>query len=402
MELLKEKIQTLSGSIYPEMKAIRRHLHQHPELSKHEFETANFICRFLEKEGIAYTSGVGGNGIVALIKGKNPDKKVIALRADMDALPIIEENAVPYKSMNTGVMHACGHDVHITCLLGASKLLNDLKDNLEGTIKLIFQPSEEEYPGGALMMIKDGVLENPSPLMIFGQHVLPGMQVGKVGMRAGKYMASTDEIYFTVKGRGGHGATPELNIDPIVIAAQIILALQQVVSRIAKPTMPTVFTIGRVIADGRTNVTPSEVKMDGILRTFNEDWRKEAHEKITHIAQTVAKAYGGECEVFVDHGYPFLVNDEKVTALTCKLATEYLGAENVLELDERMTAEDFAYFTQKVPACFYRLGVTDIEGRLKSNLHSSTFDVDEKSIEIGIGLMTWLAVNALNSGDEAN
>jgi amidohydrolase len=236
--------------------------------------------------------------------------------------------------------------------------------------------------------------------MIFGQHVLPNLQVGKVGMRAGKYMASTDEIYFTVKGRGGHGATPELNIDPIVIAAQIIIALQQVVSRIAKPTMPTVFTIGRVIADGRTNVTPSEVKMDGILRTFNEDWRKEAHEKITHIAQNVAKAFGGECEVFVDHGYPFLVNDDKVTAMTHQLASEYLGAENVVDLDERMTAEDFAYFTQKIPACFYRLGVTDSEGRLKSNLHSSTFDVDEKSIETGIGLMTWLAVNALKTGDD--
>ncbi len=400
MELLKEKIRGLAGSIYPEMKAVRRHLHQHPELSKHEFETANFVCRFLEKEGISYTSGVGGNGIVALIKGKNPEKKVIALRADMDALPITEENDVPYKSMNTGVMHACGHDVHTTCLLGASKLLNDLKDDFEGTIKLIFQPSEEEYPGGALMMIKDGVLENPAPVMIFGQHVLPNLEVGKVGMRAGKYMASTDEIYFTVKGRGGHGATPELNIDPIVIAAQIIIALQQIVSRIAKPTMPTVFTIGRVIADGRTNVTPSEVKMDGILRTFNEDWRKEAHEKITHIAQTVAKAYGGECEVFVDHGYPFLVNDDKVTAMTRQLASEYLGSENVVELDERMTAEDFAYFTQKVPACFYRLGVTDSEGRLKSNLHSSTFDVDEQSIEIGVGLMTWLAVNALNSVDD--
>ncbi len=395
MELLKEKIQGLAGSIYPEMKAVRRHLHQHPELSKHEFETADFICRFLEKEGIAYTSGVGGNGIVALIKGKNPDKKVIALRADMDALPIHEENAVSYKSMNAGVMHACGHDVHMTCLLGASKLLNDLKDELEGTIKLIFQPSEEEYPGGALMMIKDGVLEDPAPVMIFGQHVLPGLQAGKVGMKAGKYMASTDEIYFTVKGRGGHGATPELNIDPIVIAAQIILALQQVVSRIAKPIIPTVFTIGRVIADGRTNVTPGEVKMDGILRTFNEDWRKEAHEKIIHIAQNIAKAYGGECDVFVDPGYPFLVNDEEVTAMTRKLATEYLGAENVEELNERMTAEDFAYFTQKVPACFYRLGVSDKDGRFNANLHSATFDVDEKSIETGIGLMTWLAVNAL-------
>jgi len=304
MELLKEKIRALAGSVYPEMTDVRHHLHQHPELSKHEFETAGFICRFLDKVGIAYTSGVGGNGIVALIKGKNPDKKVIGLRADMDALPINEDNDVDYKSVNQGVMHACGHDVHMTCLLGAAKLLHNMKDEFEGTIKLIFQPSEEEYPGGALMMIRDGVLENPAPVMMFGQHVLPGMPAGQVGMKAGKYMASTDEIYFTVKGKGGHGATPELNIDPIVIAAHIILALQQVVSRVAKPTMPTVFSIGRVIADGRTNVIPNEVKMDGILRTFDEVWRKEAHTKITHIAQTVAQAFGGECEVFIDHGYP--------------------------------------------------------------------------------------------------
>ena len=396
MELLKEKIRSQAGTVYPEMIVIRRHLHQHPELSKQEFKTADFICRFLDNEGIEYTSGVGGNGIVALIEGKNPQKKVIGLRADMDALPINEDNDVDYKSVNKGVMHACGHDVHLTCLLGAARLLNNLKNEFEGTIKLIFQPSEEEYPGGALMMIRDGVLENPSPVMMFGQHVLPGMLAGQVGMRSGKYMASTDEIYFTVKGKGGHGATPELNIDPIVIAAHIIIALQQVVSRIAKPIMPTVFSIGRVIADGRTNVIPNEVKMDGILRTFDESWRKEAHIKITHIAQTVALAFGGECEVFIDHGYPFLVNNEEVTNLAHRFAEEYLGSENVLELDERMTSEDFAYFTQQVPSCFYRLGVTDAEGKHTSNLHSSTFDVDEKSIETGIGLMTWLAINALN------
>lgn len=396
MELLKEKIRAQAGIIYPEMTAIRRHLHQHPELSKHEFETADFICQFLDNEGIEYTSGVGGNGIVALIRGRNPTKKVIGLRADMDALPINEDNDVDYKSVKKGVMHACGHDVHMTCLLGAAKLLNNLKDEFEGTIKLIFQPSEEEYPGGALTMIRDGVLENPSPVMMFGQHVLPGMLAGQVGMKAGKYMASTDEIYFTVKGKGGHGAIPELNIDPIVIAAHIILSLQQVVSRIAKPTMPTVFSIGRVIADGCTNVIPNEVKMDGILRTFDETWRQEAHIKITHIAQTVAQAFGGECEVFIDHGYPFLVNNEEVTNLTHRLAEEYLGSENVIELDERMTSEDFAYFTQQVPSCFYRLGVTDPKGKYISNLHSSTFDVDEKSIETGIGLMAWLAVNALN------
>ena len=395
MELFKEKIRAMAGSVYPEMTNIRRHLHQHPELSKHEFETADFICRFLDNVGIEYTSGVGGNGIVALIKGKNPGKKVIGLRADMDALPINEDNDVVYKSVNKGVMHACGHDVHMTCLLGAAKLLYNLKDEFEGTIKLIFQPSEEEYPGGAIMMIRDGVLENPSPAMMFGQHVLPGMPAGQVGMRAGKYMASTDEIYFTVKGKGGHGATPELNIDPIVIAAHIILALQQIVSRVAKPTMPTVFSIGRVIADGRTNVIPNEVKMDGILRTFDEAWRKEAHLKITHIAQTVAQAFGGECEVFIDHGYPYLVNNEEVTSLTRRLSEEYLGAENVIEVGERMTAEDFAYFTQQVPSCFYRLGVTDPEGKFTSNLHSSTFDADEKSIETGVGLMVWLAVNAL-------
>ena len=395
MNPLIKKIKNLSAEFTPEIIDIRRHLHANPELSEKEFKTADFICATLDSYGIPYTRGVGGNGIVAKIEGLQPQTTTLALRADMDALPINELNACDYKSQNPGVMHACGHDVHMASLLGASKILNELRNEFEGTIRLIFQPSEEKFPGGALAMINDGVLKNPVPERIIGQHVLPTLEAGKVGFKPGRYMASTDEIYLTVKGRGGHAATPELNTDTVLMASHIIVALQQVVSRMAPPGIPTVLSFGRFIADGRTNIIPSEVKIDGTFRTFDETWRAKAHEKITKLASGIAESMGGSCEVFIDHGYPFLVNDDQATAQAKALAQQYLGAENVVDLDQRMTAEDFAYYSHIIPACFYRLGVKDPSWETIRNLHTPEFDADERSLETGMGLMAWLALGTM-------
>ncbi len=392
---LKERINSLVSDYYNEVVEIRHHLHAHPELSLQETETAAYISSKLNSYGIEHKTGVAKTGIVGLIKGKNPDSKVVALRADMDALPIIETNNVDYASKNPGVMHACGHDVHMACLLGAAKILQTIKEEFEGSIKLIFQPSEETYPGGAIMMINEGVLENPTPEVIFGQHVFPGLSAGQVGVKPGQYMASTDEVYLIVKGRGGHAATPHLNIDPVVIASHIIIGLQQLVSRFAKPYMPTVLSFGKIIGEGRNNIIPDEVKIDGTLRTFSEEWRAEAHVKITEMASGIAKSMGGDCEVKISKGYPFLVNDDKLTALFVDFASEYLGRENVKELDLAMTAEDFAYFSQRKPSCFYRLGIRNEKTGITSNLHTPTFNVDEESIKIGMGLMAYVAIASL-------
>lgn len=390
-----DKIKKLSESLSSELIAIRRYLHMNPELSMKEKNTSDFIASKLDEAGIYYTQGIAEHGIVAIIEGKNPGKKVIALRADMDALPIQEENKHDYKSAVQGVMHACGHDVHMTCVLGAAKILQQLRTEFEGTVKIIFQPSEETFPGGASMMIAEGVLTNPAPVMMFGQHVLPELETGKIGLKPGKYMASTDEVYLTVKGRGGHAATPDMNIDPVLIAANILVSLQQIVSRNAPPTLPAVLSFGRFIAEGRTNIIPNEVKLAGTLRTFNEEWRAEAHIKITKMAQAIAEGMGGSCEVFIDKGYPYLVNDDKVTADTKKAAIEYLGEENVVDLDMRLTAEDFAYYSQLIPSCFYRLGVGNQKKGITHNLHTSQFDVDERSLEIGAGFMAYLAFTSL-------
>lgn len=391
ISLIKSKAKELSSILIE----IRRHLHQNPELSMEEEMTASFIASQLEEHNIPFKKGIAGHGIVAHIQGRNPGAFTIALRADMDALPIIEENQTEYKSHKPGIMHACGHDAHMACLLGAAFILQEIKDKFEGTVRLIFQPSEEKFPGGASMMIKEGVLESPKPYQILGQHVLPTLTAGKVGFRAGPYMASTDEVYLTVKGRGGHAATPELNIDPVLIASHILISLQQIISRNAPPTLPAVLSFGRFIADGRTNIIPSEVKLEGTLRTFDEKWRAEAHIRITRMAESIAESMGGTCQVFIDKGYPFLVNDEQVTDMAYKAAKLYLGEDNVVNLDMRMTAEDFAYYAQLIPGCFYRLGVANPEKGITHNLHTPRFDIDESSLETGAGLMAWLTYNSL-------
>jgi amidohydrolase len=394
---IKDTIKQKAADIFGGLVEMRRHLHAHPELSYQEKETSAYIANKLKKLGIHYEENIGGYGVVGYIYGKNPEKKVFALRGDMDALPILEQNNVDYKSCNEGVMHACGHDVHTTCLMGAAIILSDLKANFEGTIKLIFQPAEERLPGGASIMIKEGVLENPKVEAIVGQHVLPQLEVGKVAFRPGISMASCDEIFLTVKGKGGHGAVPQLTVDPILIAAHIIIALQQIVSRNANPTMPSVLSIGKIMGNGATNIIPDEVKMDGTLRTFDEVWRADAKVKIRKIAESIAEGMGGTCEVLIMDGYPFLNNEEQLTNKCIENAKEYIGAENVVPLDLRMTAEDFSYYSQVVPACFYRLGTGNIEKGIVSPIHTPTFDVDEKCLEIGAGLMAWLAINELNN-----
>ena len=395
MNDIKEKIKNLSAKYHNEIIGIRRYIHANPELSFEEYKTAAFIVSKLKEYNIPFQQGIAKTGIVGIIKGKKPLSKIIALRADMDALPIKELNETEYTSKNPGIMHACGHDIHIASLLGSAKILNELKNEFHGTIKLIFQPSEEKYPGGAKVMIKEGVLTNPKPDVIIGQHVFPEMDVGKAGIRSGKYMASTDEIFLTVKGKGGHAAIPDQNIDPIVIASYIVIALQQIVSRNAKPDMPTVLSFGKFIADGKTNVIPDVVKIEGIIRTFDEKWRAEIKRKVTKMSKTIAESMGGSCEVFIDKGYPVLFNNKKLTENIRKFAIEYLGTKNVIDLDLRTTAEDFAYYAQLIPGCLYRLGVRNKKKGINSNLHTATFDVDEKSLEIGMGLMAWLAINEI-------
>ena len=314
----------------------------------------------------------------------------------MDALPIREENAVEYKSLVPSTMHACGHDVHMASLLGTAKILNRIKDRFEGSVKLIFQPSEETYPGGAIRMIREGVLKNPEPVSVIGQHVINTVDVGMIGLKPGPYMASTDEIYLLVNGKGGHAATPELVIDPILIASHIIVALQQIVSRNANPIIPTVISFGKISGEGRTNIIPDKVTIEGTVRTYDESWRKVIHEKITFMASSIAKAMGGDCEVRIAHGYPFLDNDIQLSSKILEWSIEYLGEKNVLELDARMTSEDFSYFANELPSCFYRLGVRNEEKGIVSNLHTSTFDVDEQCLQTGMGLMAWIAIKRLN------
>lgn len=394
MQIL-ERIKSIANTHSNQLIDIRRHLHAHPELSFEEEQTAKYIAQQLDEIGVEYKSNIGGHGIVGIIKGKNPMSKTIALRADIDALPILEKNDVKYCSVNVGKMHACGHDVHTTCLLGAIKILNELKDEFEGQIKFIFQPAEEKLPGGASIMIKEGVLEQPKVEKIFGQHVLPNLEVGKVAFRGGISMASCDEIFITVKGNGGHGAVPNLAVDTVLIASHIVVALQQIVSRNANPIMPSVLSIGKFIGNGATNVIPQEVKLEGTFRTFDEKWRAEAKQKIVQLATSIAESMGAEIEVDIAHGYPFLKNDEAITQRAFECAKDYLGVENVEEMPIRMTAEDFSYYTQEVPSCFYRLGTGNKSKGIVSPVHTPTFDIDEHALEIGAGLMAWLAFNEL-------
>ena len=383
------KIKALSAAYKEEFIQTRRHLHANPELSYEEFETSKFIQAKLTGWGIPFEV-MATTGVVGLIKGKNADERIVALRADMDALPIVEENEVEYKSKNKGIMHACGHDVHTTCLLGAAKILNETKDEWTGTVKLIFQPGEEKNPGGASMLIKEGVLENPAPQKIFALHVHNTLQVGQFSFKGGMVMASADEIYITIKAKGGHAGAPHLTADTILIASQLVVSLQQIVSRNNNAFNPTILSITSIQGGNATNIIPSEVKLMGTFRALDEVWRFKAHELIKTQTELLVKAMGAEAIVNIEVGYPFVKNDEALSASARILAEEYAGKENVSETELRMGAEDFAYYSQKIPACFYRLGIGNVAKGITTGVHTPIFNIDEDAIEHGIGMMAWL------------
>lgn len=396
MSLL-DRIKKLSADFAAEVVELRRHLHMHPELSYKEVETAKFVAEQLRKAGLSPQEGIAGTGVLVEVKGKNPDEKTVALRADMDALPIHEANEVPYKSKNEGVMHACGHDVHTASLLGTAKILNQVKDEFTGTVRFLFQPGEERNPGGASYMIRDGALKNPQPVSIIGQHVMPLIPTGKIGFREGMYMASSDEIYLRVIGKGGHAGAPELVVDPVLIASHIIVALQQIVSRNASPKQPTVLSFGKIIGEGATNIIPNEVTIAGTFRAMNETWRAEGLKKIKAIAEHIAEGMGGKCEVNISNGYPYLENNPDLTRRARQAATEYVGEENIVDLELTLGSEDFAYYSQVIPATFYRLGTRNEAKGKTSYVHTPTFDIDEDALAIGPGLMAWIAIRELES-----
>lgn len=396
--MIKQQIKEIANQQRDKIIQIRRHLHQHPELSFQEEQTGKYIAARLAEFGIPHEHGWAEHGVVGMIEGKNTSSRVLALRADIDALPILEANAVSYKSRHDGIMHACGHDVHTASLLGAANILNQLKEHFEGSIKLIFQPGEERLPGGASLLIKEGVLKNPAPNAILGQHVHPPLECGKVGFKPGMYMASADELFLTVKGKGGHGALPHKCIDPVLISAHIITALQQIVSRYGDPIVPAVVTFGRInTVGGALNIIPNEVKLEGTFRTMDEKWRFEAHDRMQRLVNGIAESMGGSADFEIKVGYPFLHNNEQLTLNSKSHAIEYLGEKNVVELPIRMTAEDFSYYSQEMPACFYRLGTGNKARGITSQVHTDTFDVDEDCLELGPGLMAWLAVKQLGN-----
>ena len=394
--MLLTEIKNRAEKIFPSVVEYRRYLHRNPELSFQEYNTAAFIKSKLDEMSIPWQP-MANTGVVGIIRGEISSDKVIALRTDMDALPITEANDVIYCSKNNGVMHACGHDAHTASLLGVAGILQSITSKFGGTIKLIFQPGEEKLPGGASLMIKDGVLQNPAPGAMIGQHVSPNIPVGKIGIRKGKFMASMDEIFVTVRGKGGHGAQPHLNIDPVMISAQILVSLQQVVSRMANPTLPTVLSFGKVIANGAINIIPDEVYMEGTFRTLDESWRKQAHERMKQMAETIAESMGGSCEFIINRGYPFLINEQRLTEQVFAFAGEYLGQENVLDAGIWMAAEDFAYYSHVADSCFYLLGVGNKAKGIVASLHTPAFDIDEEALAISAGLMAYIAIKQLSN-----
>lgn len=393
MNELKRKIQELARQYHAEMVNIRHHLHAHPELSYQEFETSSFIQQQLKALNIPYEVKAQ-TGVIGLIRGKNPEKRIIALRADIDALPIQEENAVDYASTKPGIMHACGHDVHTTCLLGAAKILTTLKNEWEGTIKLIFQPGEEKNPGGASLLIKEGVLENPAPSAIFGLHVHPQLETGKLSFRGGQVMASADELYFTIRSKGGHAAAPHLTADTILIASQLIVSLQQIISRNNNPLSPSVLSITSFQGGYTTNVIPSEVKLMGTFRALDETWRFKAHELIRRQSEALVTGMGAELDLHIDVGYPSVFNNEALNEQARNLAEQLIGSENVETTEMRMGAEDFGFYTQKIPGCFFRLGSGNVAKGINAGVHTPRFNIDENAIETGMGVMAWLGAAA--------
>lgn len=394
--MLLDKIKDLSTKFLSETVDTRRYLHRHPELSFKEYNTCTYIKSKLDEMGVSWRP-IANTGVLAIIEGQSPAFNTVALRADIDALPIHELNAVDYASQNPGVMHACGHDFHTSSLLGTAKIIHQLRQEFNGTVKLLFQPGEEVLPGGATLMIKEGALQNPAPSAVIGQHAMPRIPAGKIGIRKGRHMASMDAIYIRIIGKGGHGAEPHNVIDPVLIASHVIVALQQVVSRMGNPREPSVLSFGKVTANGAVNVIPDEVHMEGTFRAMNEAWRDRALTLITKMASQIASSMGAICEMRIERGYPFLVNEEKLTENIRQHAIDYLGETNVLDEEIWMAAEDFAYYSQIADSCFYLCGVGNTEKGITSSLHTPTFDIDESAFGISMGLMAYIALKRLGN-----
>jgi hippurate hydrolase len=394
--MIAKRIKELAASYAPDIIAIRHHLHAHPELSYKEFETSAFVRRQLDAYGIPWKI-MADTGVVGIIEGRNPSSRVIALRADMDALPIHEENQVPYRSVHAGVMHACGHDVHTSCLLGAARILSETREEWEGTVKLIFQPGEERNPGGASIMIREGVLESPKPSCIVGMHVNPQLETGKLSFRGGKVMASADEIYITVSGKGGHAAAPHNTTDVILVASHIVVGLQQIVSRNNNPFSPSVLSICAFNGGYTTNVIPNEVKLMGTFRAMDEQWRFKAHELIRRQVEAIGEGMGAEVDLTIDVGYPNVYNDENLHEIAMASAKAYMGDDLVEETELRMGAEDFGYYSQLVPGCFFRLGTGNVAKGITSGVHTPTFNIDENAIEIGMRMMAYFGATIATS-----
>ncbi len=397
MDNLKAEIKSISSKIQEEIIGIRRHIHAHPELSNEEVKTAVFISQKLVEWNIPHEKNIAGNGISVLLKGDLKGEKVIAIRGELDALPIFEKNVVPYKSCNDGVMHACGHDVHSAALLGTLRILQQLKSQWGGTVKAIFQPAEEKLPGGGSVMIANGILENPKPDSILALHVFPTLEYGKVGFREGQYMASADEIYITVTGKGGHAAMPGEYNNPLFIAARLLNAYENLIEETKKQSVPTVIAFGKITGAGATNVIPDEVKIEGTFRTMDEDWRKNTHEKLNSIAQKIATETQSTIELNIVIGYPCLYNNPALTQQVKSAAEIFLGKENVVDIPLRMTSDDFAFYSQEIPGCYFRLGTRNEERGIISPVHTATFDIDERALQTATGTMAWIALNLLQT-----
>jgi hippurate hydrolase len=391
--MIVQRIKELAKAYAPEFIQVRHHLHAHPELSYQEFETSQFVQQKLSGYGIPFEVKAG-TGVIGLVEGRNPGSRVVALRADMDALPITEQNDIEYKSTRPGVMHACGHDVHTTCLLGAARILSETRDQWDGTVKLIFQPGEEKNPGGASLLINEGVLEHPKPQGIFALHVNPQLEVGNLSFRAGKVMASADEIYITIRSKGGHAAAPHLTVDTILVASHLVVSLQQIISRNLNPLSASVLSITSFQGGFTTNVIPSEVKLMGTFRAMDEDWRFKAHELIRRHTLNLVEAMGAEVDLHIDVGYPCVYNNEALNEKGRQLAQQYMAEENVQETEIRMGAEDFGYYSQLIPGCFFRLGTANKAKGITAGVHTPLFNIDESAIETGIGMMATLGALA--------
>ncbi len=388
-------IKKLAEQYRSEWINIRHRLHQHPELSFEEYRTQQFIREQLNKYGITNQQIVANTGVLALIEGKSPGRKTIVIRADMDALPIEEKNEVSYRSINKGVMHACGHDVHMTCLLGAAKILKQLSRQWDGTVVLLFQPAEEKLPGGAKQIVESGVLSSLHPDLILGQHVDPVLPSGTIGYRTGKYMASSDEIYLSIMGKGGHAALPDKVTNTPYIAAKMLTGLEDFIATESPEEFPSVLRFGKVTAPGATNVIPDRVDMEGTFRTFDEEWRKKAHHKLKELSQQISVSLGAQTALIIKKGYPVLENDQDATRQAMTFSSVFPGRKNIRHLDLRMTSEDFAYYSRVAPAVFFRLGVSDTTTKTMYPLHSARFNIYEPVLTTGTAHLAWLALSFL-------